>query len=120
MLPKGIALLTTFFPGTYSAGLFRNYFMSSQVNQLENLLNTKYASVSKDVVENIKSNFSFDLDFFGTNVTPNAMALAIVVFIIIFLVLNLIFSSSKYLNMGKVKKIKSDLTNKKDNNNSNQ
>ncbi len=120
MLPKGIALLTTFFPGTYSAGLFRNYFMSSQVNQLENLLNTKYASVSKDVIENIKSNFSFDLDFFGTNVTPNAMALAIVVFIIIFLVLNLIFSSSKYLNMGKVKKIKSDLTNKKDDNNSNQ
>ena len=116
MLPKSISLLTTFFPGTYSAGLFRNYFMTSQVSQLEELLNTKYSGVSSDVIANIKTNFSFNLDFFGTNVAPGAMALAILVFIAIFLVLNLVFSSSKYLNITKVKKIKSKITLKEDDN----
>ncbi len=107
MLPKGITFLTTFFPGTYSAGLLRNYFMSSQVTQLENLLNTKYASYgAEDIINNIKSNFSFNLNFFGEDVPPLSMVIAITVFIIVFLVLNMIFSSSKYLNLSKVKNVK--------------
>lgn len=104
MLPKGITFLTTFFPGTYSAGLFRNYFMSSQVSQLEDLLNSKYASYgANEIIENIKSSFSFNLNFFGEDVPPTSMVFAISVFIVIFLVLNLVFSSSKYLNLSKVK-----------------
>lgn len=110
MLPKGISFFTTFFPGTYSAGLFRNFFMSGPMDKLEALLTSpQYASISnsEEIISSLKSSFSFNLNFFNHEVTPGFMALAIFLFILLFAILNFVFSSKHYLLFSTpIKKIK--------------
>jgi len=105
MIPESINFVTMFFPGTYSAGLFRNYFMSTPVSKLESLLlSDKYSSIANasEIINQLKSSFSFNLNFFGYEVNQGFMVLAIFLFCILFLILNIFFSSKHYLSFNKI------------------
>lgn len=106
MLPKSISFVTMFFPGTYSAGLFRNYFMKYPVYQLSELVKTSYAQFEQanTIISDLQSNFSFNLDFFGNVVSPAFMVLTLCVYSIIFMSLNIMFSSRILLGLPKKKK----------------
>ena len=103
MLPKSISFVTMFFPGTYSAGLFRNYFMNYPVYQLSELVQTNYAQFEQanTIISDLQANFSFNLDFFGNVVSPAFMVLTLCVYSIIFMSLNIMFSSRILLGIPK-------------------
>ena len=112
MLPKSIAAITNFFPGTYSAGLLRNYFLQTPINQLKeaifnaNLLSD--GSISSDAlnfVNNLENSFTLDLNFFGQNVPSNVMVFVLFLFSGIFLVLNYLIATKNFFKI-KIKKIK--------------
>ena len=105
MLPPQVNSLTTFFPGTYSAGLLRNYFMSTP---LEKLMEQPYVVENHDALEkfigDLQNGFDLNIDFFGHTVTPGVMALVILAFSGIFLVLNCIFTSRNLFRFPKKQK----------------
>jgi multidrug/hemolysin transport system permease protein len=102
MMPKVINYVTVFFPGTYSVGLLRNYFMNTPINQLVANELKNYPAV----IENIRSEFSLDIDFFGYKVPPAIMVLVVLAFIAIFLSLNLAFASRNILHVSHKSKKK--------------
>ncbi len=97
MMPEGVQMLTTFFPGTYSAGLFRNYFMT---HPIERLLQDPRVSGNTDFINALTSQFSLNINFFGNDVPPSIMALVIFAFSGIFLILNLAFASRNFIKVG--------------------
>lgn len=108
-LPSGMSsayidYITVFFPGTYSTGLLRNYFMTNPIFQLKQSpeLSTE---AGQNFIKNLESQFSLNLDFFGYKVTPIYMVLAIFIFLAIFSVLCGVFGSRNYMNFLKKKKI---------------
>lgn len=108
MMPEGVQMLTTFFPGTYSAGLFRNYFMT---HPIERLLQDPRVSGNTDFINALTSQFSLNINFFGNDVPPSIMALVIFAFSGIFLILNLAFASRNFIKVGhnsKKKRKKAD------------
>lgn len=104
MLPDGVNALTTFFPGTYSAGLLRNYFMSTPI---EKLISQPYVQAIEGLPEKIhelQDGFTLNISFYDYQVTPGLMAVVILVFSAIFLVLNLIFTSKNLFKFTKKNK----------------
>ncbi len=99
MLPSGVEALTGFFPGTYSASLFRNYFMSYPVSVLSE-------GVSAEVISSITDYFSFDIQFFNWTVPPYMQVIVIVIFCGIFLVLNIAFCQKYFFRLPSFKKDK--------------
>ncbi len=99
MLPDGVEALTGFFPGTYSASLFRNYFMSYPVEILS-------AEVPAEVISALTSYFSFDIQFFAYTVPSYMQVIVIVIFCAIFLVLNLAFTQKYFFRLPESKKTK--------------
>ncbi len=93
--PKYIGYITTFFPGTYSVGLLRNYFMTTPLSLLSKKLEEYGIS---GVVETLSDQFALNIDFFGKEITPGFMVLVIFIFIVIFAVLNLIFSNRNFFH----------------------
>ncbi len=91
--PKYIDYITAIFPGTYSVGLLRNYFMKTPLLLLSKNLQQYGLS---GFVEELYDQFSLNIDFFGIEITPAFMVLVIFVFIVIFAVLNLIFSNKNF------------------------
>lgn len=114
MMPKPIQSLTGFFPGTYSAGLFRNYLMSTPIEKL--LANPELAN-KKDLILQVVQDFNISIaednsvkvyiDFFGLKVNTFVMSLIIFGMIIIFLLLNFFFASkNNFIKNIKKEKIK--------------
>lgn len=98
--PVYIEYVTTFFPGTYSTGLLRNFFMSRPIEKLKanSLLQT---TEGQAFVANIEDSFSLNLNFFGYEVKPVHMIIAIVLFLVLFAILCAIFGSRNYMNFLK-------------------
>lgn len=104
MMPAGIQSLTGFFPGTYSAGLFRNYMMSTPI---EKLLADPAMSSHVDEIKEVVHSFNIDIsatnevkvyiDFFGIHVDTGVMTLVLLGAIVVFLVLNLVISKKNNL-----------------------
>ena len=65
--PKGIQYLTLFIPGSYSAGLFRNFVMGGALGNISE-------TVSQGFAEGLIKEYSFTFDFFGAEIAPPAMA----------------------------------------------
>lgn len=101
MLPGAFAKrLTLFFPGTYSASLFRNLFMADYYNNFKKYLlevqkvkPTDLANIEKQLSET----FSINLDFFGKSLSLGYMVLAIFIFIALFILLNIMFLDRNYI-----------------------
>lgn len=91
MLPKAIQYLTCFIPGTYSAGLFRNYLLRGPMEHITKVL-------PDDFVHNLKSNYSISMEFFGTQISAGWMVFALVLSIVLFGALLVIFYSNKRTN----------------------
>lgn len=96
MLPAGIQYLTMFFPGAYSAGLFRTYFMSRPLEYTTSMLmdvstpgNPYYNPNYAKVLDSFDGTFPMSMKFFQYDVTPMMMAIVLLIFIAIFVVLNL-------------------------------
>ncbi len=103
MGPKYIGYITTFFPGTYSVGLLRNYFLTAPIKQLALSL-SPYGLDS--LIEELQAQFSLNIDFFGNLVSPSIMWIVLVIFSGIFGALNLIFADKNFLRITFSKKKK--------------
>ena len=88
MLPNYMQYIACFIPGTYSAGLFRNYFMGGIIRHLD---------IPEDVLTNLLDSY-FNLDFFGNKITAGWMVLVVLISIVLFGLLIVIFYSSKKTN----------------------
>lgn len=91
MLPKYIQYIACFIPGTYSAGLFRNYFMGGVINHLQ-------GKVPQDVINSLFKDYSINLEFFGRQITAGWMVFALLISIALFATLIIIFYSNKRTN----------------------
>lgn len=108
-LPSGsapiyIEYITMFFSGTYSTGLFRNYFMRNQIVALKACPELS-SEAGQKFVTNLESQFSLNLNFFGHTVSPTMMSIVILGFIVVFTVLCCVFASKNYMNFLKKKKL---------------
>lgn len=106
MLPSAMQTVTAFFPGAYSAGLFRNYFMTKPVTEMVNImvnggtgLDYQFQKIdipaglmTQSQANEMVSSFSYRMTFFDQELSPWVMALVILAFIGIFLALNLLFA----------------------------
>lgn len=100
MMPRPVQYLTMFFPGAYSSGLLRNYFMATPFEELHSALlegskNGIISASSQEVnefVKGVEGSFSLDMDFFGLKVSVSIMALIVLIFIGIFLILDIFFT----------------------------
>jgi len=96
MLAKPIQYFCAFIPGTYSCSLIRFSFLENPINGLEAYLvaNPNILPAGKsatDVMNLIRNNFGFNVNFFEMPLTPAYSVLVTGIFFIIFLILNLIF-----------------------------
>lgn len=91
MLPKYIQYIACFIPGTYSAGLFRNFFMGGVINHLE-------GKVPAETISKLLGDYSINLEFFGKTITAGWMVFGILISIAIFASLIVIFYSNKRTN----------------------
>lgn len=87
MFPKAVQYIVLFVPGTYSAGIFRNLFMSGAVD--------KIGELSPIAAQEIQKNFSMNLDFFGISISSGVMWGIFLGTILLFVALNLILISAK-------------------------
>lgn len=71
--PKGVQYVTLFVPGTYSASLYRNLFMSGALEKIDKAL--------PGAGEGLKDSFSMELDFFGKTIGADVQAVIFAVFI---------------------------------------
>ena len=94
MLPKAMAYIACFIPGTYSVGLFREYFLRGCIENL-----TSKLPADSNILELLSDNYSLSLDFFGTEVSTGWMTLVLLISIVIFVGLIAIFYSNKRTNV---------------------
>lgn len=99
MLPKAVGYLCGFVPGTYSCSLIRYSYLRTPFNNLEAFLHNNPEILPggtkiDDVMNLVRSNFGYDIDFFGMNITPNWSVLITAIVTVVFLVLCLVFSSN--------------------------
>ncbi len=107
MGPKYIGYITTFFPGTYSVGLLRNYFLTTPIQLLAESL-TPYGLDS--LISELQAQFSLNIDFFGNMVSPSIMWLVILAFSAVFVGLNLYFADRNFFRFNLIKKKKKKLS----------
>lgn len=84
-LPLWVQNICAFFPGTYSCSLLRYSFLSTPVAEITSFL----GSGGEAFIEELTTNFGFDMKFFGVSVAPSYQALALAVFIVIFVIANI-------------------------------
>lgn len=91
MFPKAVQYIILFVPGTYSAGVLRNLFMTDVLN--------KIGTYGEYFVQPLKESFSMDMDFFGTQIGTEFMVYALLVTIALLALINvLIFVLKKHHN----------------------
>lgn len=106
MMPSGMKYAACFIPGTYSVGIFKQFFMSGCMRRFETLIGSGEFA---DIWEKIQVDYSLRLDFFGKEVSIGYMVLVLVLSIVIFGGLLAIFYSNKKTNFflnHKKKKVK--------------
>ena len=91
MLPVPIQYLTCFVPGTYSAGLYRNFFLRGPIQKMLQVL-------SPEFVQTLKTNYAIELQIFGARIPAWWMTFALTLSIVLFAVLMIIFYSNKRTN----------------------
>lgn len=106
MLPKAMQYMACFIPGTYSVGLFKQYFMHGCLGMLESKL-----PIDGEIWQNFNKQYSLSLDFFGHEVSTSWMTLVLIISIVIFGGLLAILYSNKRTNFfnstkRRLKKIK--------------
>ena len=110
-----IQKITVFFPGTYSASLFRNYFMSGPLYHVLSMLDS--LNIPEADIQEITNTlltqfglvldsdpFSFMIDFFGMEVPVNIQAWVLAAFTGIFAVFNIAFTYRNFMKAPKLKK----------------
>lgn len=94
MLPGIARNIPLFFPGTYSAGLLRTFCLQDYYANFANYLKTAEGLSEADInkiTESLNNTISMNINFFGHQVTPAYMVLAILAGIALFMILNYIF-----------------------------
>lgn len=126
MMPSYINNLTGFFPGTYSVGLFRNFLMHGQVEQI--LANGSIADSDSlisalgeqfNIFQNEAGGVYVSVSFFGLPINSGNMVLVMFIFIVAFLIADLIvlhFKKFCALNKTALKKVKKDIEEKMEEN----
>lgn len=115
MMPKPIDTLTGFFPGTYSAGLLRNYFLEGPMQQtydlFEDLVSQGLISQSSldTIVNSLNESFTLDIYFFDYKVSEELMTLVIFIFTLLFFSLNAFFAYHNFLRTPKKNKKKKNV-----------
>ncbi|MBE7076193.1 MAG: ABC transporter permease [Clostridiales bacterium] len=99
MMPKFMQYMACFIPGTYSAGLFRNFFLKGVLSNFSAKLPPE-----SNIIETLMENYSIRLELFGTEISAGYMALALIFAIVLFASLLLIFYSNKKTNFFAVGK----------------
>lgn len=94
MLPKAIQYVGCFVPGTYSTGLFKYFFMRGIVADFSAKIPPE-----SGLVEQLMSQFSLELDFFGMKVPVGWMVFAVVLSILIFAGIVLLLYTNKKTNL---------------------
>ena len=85
ILPYYVRWATCVFPGSYSAGLFRNFFMRGALSAL--------AGGSGETYSSLAGSYAMQLDFFGIPVGVGAMASILAATVVVFLVVNVIYGT---------------------------
>lgn len=95
MLPESAQRIPLFFPGTYSAGLLRTFFIQDYVANFKSYLASIGDPFTPEKIAEIEAKLSntisLNIDFFGHPVTPGYMVLAILIFVVFFMILDLLF-----------------------------
>ncbi len=109
MLPQWVQGICGFIPGTYSCALLRYGFMYTPLNELTGYVtNTLQLQNSGELIKVLTSNFGYNLNFFGVNVSAQFQSVALAVFIVFFLALNVGVGNkvAAVLGVGKKSKTK--------------
>ena len=85
--PKGVQYFTLFIPGSYTAGLFRNFMMGGALDNIADTLSPAFA-------ESLRSEFSLTFDFFGAELGMPAMAAVLAACTVLF---SACFAGAAYL-----------------------
>lgn len=103
--PKAIQYFTLLVPGSYSSGLFRQFFMGGVLNEMAVVAPPGFA-------DGLSTDFSMQMDFFGATMHGGGMAIALAVSVAILGGLNLLvlFLRGKHMrllpkNSKKTKKV---------------
>ena len=91
--PDAIQKFTFFIPGSYTAGLFRNFMMRGALERISENLSPVFA-------ETLKGEFSFTFDFFGAEVGIPAMFVVLVCAAVLFAGLNVLTASLRRRKKG--------------------
>ena len=91
MFPKGVQYATLFVPGSYSAGLFRNFFMDGILEHISSTISPAFSEALFD-------RFALSLDAFGTELTMPIMALLLAATVVIFGVANIVAAMMRKKN----------------------
>lgn len=78
MFPKAIQDFTLFIPGSYTAGLFRNFMMQGAIDEIA-------ANFSPQFAASLEEQFSLSFDFFGATVRPPAMFIVLALVAVVFI-----------------------------------
>ena len=77
MLPAPIRYLTCFIPGTYSAGLYRNFFLRAPKEAMLGVLDDEF-------VHSLMGEFSVEMEFFGMRINAGWMVFTLFLSILLF------------------------------------
>ena len=80
--PDAVQKFTYFIPGSYTAGLFRNFMMRGALEEI--------AQLSPAFAEGLRSEFSLTFDFFGAEVGISAMFVVLAAVAVVFAGLNVL------------------------------
>ena len=82
--PKALQYITLFIPGSYSAGLFRHYFMGGALDELAKVVPAEFAAqLGKD--------YSLTFDFFGMEIAGPTMAWILAATVLLFATINVLY-----------------------------
>ncbi len=104
MMPYAVQYLCGFVPGTYCCALFRFAFMSDAITEMTNYVVGIMPDSGAELMNQLTSNFGYNLNFFGTVVTPPYQALAITIFTILLVILNVLFGQKLTAVIGGMSK----------------
>jgi multidrug/hemolysin transport system permease protein len=88
IMPKYIQYFSGTMPGSYSAGLFRNYFMRAPLDNLAIYLPTQ-------AVDSLATAYSLEINAFGNDISMPIMYLILIDSIFVFAILNFVFAFKK-------------------------
>ncbi|NLL56093.1 MAG: ABC transporter permease [Clostridiales bacterium] len=88
IMPKALQYIASLLPGTYSAGLFRNYLMTGALNNFGQ-------GMPKEVVDTLADIFSMRINLFGKNAGKGIMYIFLSASVFIFSLLSYFISFKK-------------------------